>query len=47
MLLNTMKSFLDFKVISNWISVYFQKGFTMNFCKTPPLFHLVLYEICS
>ena len=26
--LNTMKSFLAFKVISTWIFVYFQKGFT-------------------
>ena len=29
--LNTMKSFLAFKVISTWIFVYFEKGFT----KTP------------
>ena len=28
--LNTMKSFLAFKVISTWIFVYFQKGFTMK-----------------
>ena len=28
--LNTMKSFLTFKVISTWIFVYFQKGFTMK-----------------
>ena len=28
--LNTMKSFLVFKVISTWIFVYFQKGFTMK-----------------
>ena len=26
----TMKSFLAFKVISTWIFVYFQKGFTMK-----------------
>ena len=29
-LLNTMKSFLAFKVISTWIFVYFQKGFNMK-----------------
>ena len=28
--LNTMKSFLAFKVISTWIVVYFQKGLTMK-----------------
>ena len=28
--LNTMKSFLAFKVISTWIFVYFQKGFAMK-----------------
>ena len=28
--LNTMKSFLAFKVINIWIFVYFQKGFTMK-----------------
>ena len=28
--LNTMKSFLAFKVISTWILAYFQKGFTMK-----------------
>ena len=28
--LNTMKSFLAFKVISSWIFVFFQKGFTMK-----------------
>ena len=28
--LNTMKSFLPFKVISTWIFVDFQKGFTMK-----------------
>ena len=28
--LNTMKSFLAFKVISTWIFVYFQKGLTMK-----------------
>ena len=28
--LNTMKSFLAFKVISTWIFVYFQKGFTLK-----------------
>ena len=28
--LNTMKSFLAFTVISTWIFVYFQKGFTMK-----------------
>ena len=28
--LNTMKSFLAFKVISTWIFVYFQKSFTMK-----------------
>ena len=33
--LNTMKSFLAFKVISTWIFVYFQKGFTMKLGKTP------------
>ena len=28
--LNTMKSFLAFKVISTWIFAYFQKGFTIK-----------------
>ena len=28
--LNTMKCFLAFKVISTWIFVYFQNGFTMK-----------------
>ena len=28
--LNTLKSFLAFKVISTWIFVFFQKGFTMK-----------------
>ena len=28
--LNTMESFLAFKVISTWIFVFFQKGFTMK-----------------
>ena len=36
--LNTIKSFLAFKVVSTWIFVYFQKGFTMKlFGKTPSL----------
>ena len=28
--LNSMKSFFAFKVISTWISVYFQKSFTIK-----------------
>ena len=33
--LNTMKFFLAFKVISTWIFVYFQKGFTMKLWQNP------------
>ena len=46
--LNTMKSFLAFKVITTWIFVYFQKGFTMKLWQntqftTAILFCFLLY----
>ena len=35
--LSTMKSFLAFKVISTWIFVYFQKGFTIKLWQKHPV----------
>ena len=41
--LNTMKSFLAFKVISTWIFVYFQKGFTMKLCQNTEFTTAILF----
>ena len=41
--LNTMKSFLAFKVISTWIFVYFQKGFTMKLSQNNQLPTAILF----
>ena len=41
--LNTMKSFLAFKVISTWIFVYFQKRFTLKIGKTPMQFTTAIF----
>ena len=41
--LNTMKSFLAFKIISTWIFVYFQKGFTMKLWQNTQFTKAILF----
>ena len=41
--LNTVKSFLALKVISTWIFVYFQKGFTMKLWQNTQFMTAILF----
>ena len=42
-----MKSFLAFKVISTWIFVYFQKGFTMKLWQNTQFPTASLFKRCE
>ena len=45
--LNTMKSFLAFKVSSTWLFVYFQKGFTMKLWQNTQFTTAIFFALYS